>query len=50
LAGPGGLNIFTAAMVTLAFLFLWMALSGGVFLRAFVIVIAATFLVETPFT
>ena len=42
LAGPGGLNIFTAAMVTLAFLFLWMALSGGVFLRAFVIVIAAT--------
>jgi len=42
LAGPGALNIFTAAMITLAFIFLWFSLSGGVFLRAFVIIIAAT--------
>ena len=41
LAGPGGLNLFTAGMVTLAFFFIWLALSGGTFLRAFVIVLAA---------
>jgi hypothetical protein len=40
-AGPGGLNLWTAAMVTLAFIFLWQALSGGVFLRAFVTILAA---------
>jgi hypothetical protein len=39
--GPGGLNLWTAAMVTLAFLFVWPTLSGGTFLRAFVIVLAA---------
>jgi hypothetical protein len=39
--GPGGLNIWTAFMVTLAFVFVWKTLSGGVFLRAFVVVLAA---------
>jgi hypothetical protein len=41
LAGPGGLNLWTAAMVTLAFVFVWKTLRGGVFLRAFTLVIAA---------
>jgi hypothetical protein len=39
--GPGGLNLWTALMVTLAFTFVWRTLSGGVFLRAFVLVLAA---------
>ncbi len=39
--GPGGLNLWTAAMVTIAFIFVWPTLSGGEFLRAFVIVLAA---------
>lgn len=39
--GPGGLNLWTAAMVTLAFIFVWPTLSGGPFLRAFVVVLAA---------
>jgi hypothetical protein len=39
--GPGGLNLWTAAMVALAFVFIWKTLSGGSFLRAFVIVLAA---------
>ncbi len=38
--GPGGLNIWTAFMVTLAFFFVWKTLSGGVFLKAFVIILA----------
>lgn len=41
LAGPGGLNLWTAVMVTLAFVFLWHTLEGGPFLRAFIIVLAA---------
>ena len=40
--GPGGLNLWTAAMVTLAFWFVWQTLSGGLFLKAFVIILAAT--------
>jgi len=40
--GPGGLNIWTATMVTLTFLCLWPAMQGGVFLRAFVTILAAT--------
>jgi hypothetical protein len=40
--GPGGLNLWTAAMVTLAFTFVWKTLSGGPFLRAFVIILAAS--------
>ncbi|MBL7161905.1 MAG: hypothetical protein ISS57_04805 [Anaerolineales bacterium] len=39
--GPGGLNIWTAAMVTLTFCFVWMTLSGGEFTRAFVTILAA---------
>lgn len=39
--GPGGLNLWTAAMVTLAFVFVWGTLSGGPFLKAFVVVLAA---------
>lgn len=41
LAGAGGLNLWNAAMVTLAFALLWPALSGGEFLRAFIVVLAA---------
>lgn len=40
--GPGGLNLWTAIVVTLAFIFVWNTLSGGSFLRAFVIILAAT--------
>ncbi len=40
--GPGGLNLWTAGMVTLAFAFIWRTLSGGVFLRAFVMILAAS--------
>jgi hypothetical protein len=39
--GPGGLNLWTACMVTLTFVFVWKTLHGGVFLRAFVVVLAA---------
>jgi hypothetical protein len=39
--GPGGLNLWTALMVTLAFLFVWQTLDGGVFLKAFVTILAA---------
>ncbi|MEX2161905.1 MAG: hypothetical protein WD751_08330 [Anaerolineales bacterium] len=40
--GPGGLNIWVAAMVTLTFIFIYMAMSGPPLLRAFIIVLAAT--------
>jgi len=40
--GPGMLNLWTAGMVTLVFLFLWHTLTGGPFLRAFALVLAAT--------
>jgi hypothetical protein len=40
--GPGGLNLWTAAMVALAFWFVWQTLSGGPFLKAFVTILAAT--------
>ncbi|MDD5468930.1 MAG: hypothetical protein PHS96_14095 [Anaerolineales bacterium] len=39
--GAGGLNLWTAIMVVLAFAFIYPALSGGPFLRAFVLVLAA---------
>ena len=39
--GAGALNIWTALMVTLAFVFLWRTLSGGYFLKAFVTILAA---------
>ncbi|MGD9093603.1 MAG: hypothetical protein PVF74_12205, partial [Anaerolineales bacterium] len=39
--GPGGLNLWTAFMVTFTFWFIWQTLSGGPFMRAFVIVLAA---------
>ena len=39
--GAGGLNLWTALMATLAFIFIWRRLSGGVFLRAFVTILAA---------
>jgi len=38
--GAGGLNIWMAAMITLAFAFVYLAMSGGGFLRAFVLVLA----------
>lgn len=40
--GPGGLNLWTAIIVTLTFVFVWLTLTGGPFLRAFTIVFAAT--------
>lgn len=40
--GPGALNIWMAAVITLAFAFIYMAMSGGGFLRAFVLVLATT--------
>ncbi|GAB4579662.1 MAG: hypothetical protein Fur0022_24000 [Anaerolineales bacterium] len=40
--GPGALNLWTAGMVTLAFVFIWRAMEGGPFLKAFVIVLGAT--------
>jgi hypothetical protein len=40
--GAGGLNIWMAAMITLAFAFIYMAMSGGGFLRVFVLVLATT--------
>ena len=40
--GPGGLNLWVAGMVTLAFVFLWHTLTNGPILRAFITVLAAT--------
>lgn len=40
--GPGGLNLWTGAMVTLAFGLVWQTMSGGAFLRAFVLILAVT--------
>jgi hypothetical protein len=40
--GPGGLNIWTALIVTMAFAILWPILRGGPFLRAALILFAAT--------
>ena len=40
--GPGGLNLWTAIMVALSFAFIWHTLEGGPFVRAFVILLAAT--------
>ena len=39
--GPGGLNVLTALVITLTFVFVWQTLTGGPFLRAFVIIFAA---------
>src|SRR5512141_1861196 len=36
-----GLALLVAALVVLAFIFVWKQLAGGVFIRAFVIVLAA---------
>jgi len=41
LFGPGGLNIFTATIVTTTFIFIWFTLEGGPLLKAFVLVLAA---------
>lgn len=42
LFGPGALNVWMAAAITLAFVFIYMAMSGGGFLRAFVLILATT--------
>jgi hypothetical protein len=39
--GPGGLNVWTAVIVTLTFGFVWGTMSGGSFSKAFMIVLAA---------
>ncbi len=38
--GPGGLNIWMALVITVAFVFIYLAMAGGGFLRAFVLVLA----------
>ena len=38
--GPGGLNIWVAALVTLAFFFTYLSMSGSLFLKSFVLVLA----------
>ncbi len=40
--GAGGLGLWTAAMVTLAFAFIYLAMSGPPLLRAFVLILAVT--------
>lgn len=40
--GPGGVNLLVAALVTCAFVFIYRAMSGGIFLRAFALILAAT--------
>lgn len=40
-AGPGGLNLWTAAMVTLAFAFVWRVQQGDPYLRAFITILGA---------
>lgn len=39
--GAGGLNLMTALMVTLAFIFVWTVLSGDTFVRSFALIFAA---------
>jgi hypothetical protein len=39
--GPGGLNLWVAGAVTLAFVFVYFSLSGGLFMKAFTLVLAA---------
>ncbi len=41
LAGPGGLNFWTAGMVTLAFAFVWRVQQGNPYLRAFITILGA---------
>ncbi len=41
LLGLGGLNLWTATMVVIAFVFVWLTMSGDAFLRAFILVLAA---------
>lgn len=41
LLGWGGINLWTAIMVSAAFFFLWYTLEGGFFLRAFTLILAA---------
>ena len=38
--GSGGLNIWVAALVTLAFFFIYLSMSGSLFLKSFVLVLA----------
>lgn len=40
--GAGGLNVWIAAMITLGFAFIYLAMSGGGFLRVFILVLATT--------
>jgi hypothetical protein len=42
LLGPGGLNLWTAAMVTLAMAFVWKTLAGGPFFKAFILILSGT--------
>jgi hypothetical protein len=40
-AGPAGLNLWTALMVTLSFVFVWRTLIGSPIIKAFVVILAA---------
>ena len=40
--GPGGLNILTALLITATYAVLWRVISGGVLLRAFMLIASAT--------
>ncbi len=42
LSGTAGLALLVAALVVVAFIFVWKQLEGGVFLRSFVLILAAT--------
>ncbi len=42
LAGTAGLALLVAALVVVAFVFVWKQMEGGVFLKAFVLILAAT--------
>lgn len=39
--GAGGLNLWTAVMVSLAFVFIWKTTEGNIFVRAFTMILAA---------
>jgi hypothetical protein len=39
--GPGGLNVWTASLITLTFYFVWKSLSNRGFLGAFILILAA---------
>jgi len=39
--GPGGIYLLTAVLVTIAYIFIYRSLSGGIFLRSFILILSA---------